>query len=175
MMSNEVIPVIRRAHSHEMQTVLDILLTGKKALAEAGVDQWQGNYPTVELIESDIAKSESYLLFVDSKPVATFVFTDLPDEAYEKSGAYKLPPPYTSLHRVAVLPHTKGSGIGGMIVKYCVEKSHEMGIAGLRCDTHADNKSMRRMMIKNGFIDRGAIKLSDGSPRIAYEREVTIV
>ncbi len=165
---------VRPATEQEVHTVLDILLTGKKALADAGVDQWQDNYPTIELIVDDVAKNESFLLFIDDCPVATFVFTDAVDPAYDESGAFILPPPYTSLHRVAVLPEMKGRGVGGMIVDYCKEKSCQQNIVALRCDTHADNKSMRRMMIKNGFIDRGFIKLADGSPRIAYELDLSV-
>ncbi len=164
--------LIRPATEQEIHTVLEILLTGKKALAMAGVDQWQDNYPTFEMIADDVSKKESYLLFIDDQPVATFVFTEALDFAYDESGAFLLPPPYTSLHRVAVLPEMKGRGIGGLLVDYCKEQSCRINAVGLRCDTHADNKSMRRMMIKNGFIDRGSIRLADGSPRIAYELDL---
>ncbi len=166
-MRNEL--VIRPTEVGEISVAFEILLTGKKALADAGVDQWQDDYPTTKMIENDVANGESYLLFRDGVAVATFVFTDTIDDAYDSSGAFVLGAPYTSLHRVAVLPEMKGKGIGGAMVKYCLEKSIELSAVALRCDTHADNKSMRRMMTKNGFIDRGSIKLADGSPRIAYE------
>ncbi len=165
----EAEPSIRPATPAEADIALNILLTGKKSLCEAAVDQWQNDYLKKELIETDISLGESYLLFFEDVAVASFVFTDKADSAYDKSGAYLIDPPYTSLHRVAVLPEFKGLGVGGMIVDYCIKKSSEMGVCGFRCDTHEQNKSMRRMLTKNGFIDRGPITLEDGSPRVAYE------
>ena len=40
----------------------------------------------------------------------------------------------------------------------------------LRIDTHEDNRIMQRAVEKLGFHRCGIIYVSDGSPRIAYER-----
>ncbi len=169
LIAKDTVPIIKPATQQDGQTVLKILMNGKQSLLEADVDQWQNDYIKMEMIEQDIGACESYLLFFGDVAVASFVFTDKPDYAYDKSGAYVLSPPYTSLHRVAVLSEFKGLGIGGMIVDYCINRTRDMNMLGFRCDTHEHNKPMRRMLIKNGFEERGPIQLEDGSPRIAYE------
>ena len=40
----------------------------------------------------------------------------------------------------------------------------------LRADTHENNAAMRAALIKNGFSERGEIRLADGAARLAYEK-----
>ena len=70
---------------------------------------------------------------------------------------------YGTIHRVA--SDGRIHGMMGMIVQFCSER-----ITHLRIDTHADNKIMQHLILKNGFKRCGIIYISDGSPRIAYER-----
>ena len=70
---------------------------------------------------------------------------------------------YGTIHRVA--SDGRIHGMMGMIVQFCSER-----IVHLRIDTHADNKIMQHLILKNGFKRCGIIHISDGSPRIAYER-----
>ena len=44
---------------------MDILAEGRRALAELGIDQWQGGYPHREAIEIDRARGESYVVVDD--------------------------------------------------------------------------------------------------------------
>ena len=41
----------------------------------------------------------------------------------------------------------------------------------LRADTHADNKVMQHLLEKHGFVRCGIIYVSNGTPRIAYQRK----
>ncbi len=168
-MLSDIEKSIRKATLDHVETVFGILLTGKKSLADAGVDQWQNDYPNRDIIRQDIELGDCFIMFHDSDPVATFVFTKERDEAYDQSGVYTDVSEYCSLHRVAVLPNCKGLGVGGDIVSFCTAECRKAGILALFCDTHEHNSSMRRMLEKNGFVDKGAISLLDGSPRVAYE------
>ncbi len=144
-------------------------MTGKKALADSDVDQWQNAYLTADLVMQDIEKGDSYIVTLNGEMVGTFVFSAEADEAYDRSGVYSTVDMYYSLHRVAVCPKFKGLGIGGIIVKFCIESCKTLGANALFCDTHADNSSMRKMLTKNGFEEIGPISLMNGDPRIGYE------
>lgn len=43
-------------------------------------------------------------------------------------------------------------------------------IKSIRIDTHQDNKSMQRLILKNNFEYCGIIYVEDGSERLAYEK-----
>jgi len=57
-----------------------------------------------------------------------------------------------------------------MIEKMCLEK----GIHSIKIDTHEQNISMQRLLDKNGFQYCGVIFVADQSPRVAYEKILTL-
>ncbi len=164
--------VIRPARQQELQEVVDILRTGKQALCEAGVDQWQGDYPDVDVVSEDITLGQCYVICFCEVIVGTFVFTTLPDPSYEGSEVFEKLSQYGSLHRIAVLPDFKGLGIARRAVRFCVGECNRLQLDTLRCDTHEQNASMRRMLTKSGFNELGHIILVSGEPRIAFEQKL---
>ena len=56
-------------------------------------------------------------------------------------------------------------GVFAAIVKFAEEICPH-----LRADTHENNAAMRAALIKNGFSERGEIRLADGAARLAYEK-----
>ena len=59
----------------------------------------------------------------------------------------------------------KIKGVLNTVIEYCNRK-----ISHLRIDTHENNKIMQHIILKNGFTRCGIIHVTDGSPRIAYEK-----
>lgn len=45
---------LKKATLADLDTIIDILKDGSNQLAESGVDQWQGDYPSRDQITSDI-------------------------------------------------------------------------------------------------------------------------
>ena len=58
-----------------------------------------------------------------------------------------------------------GKGVFRECLAYCMSR-----ISNIRIDTHKDNIPMQKMLEKNGFLQCGTIRLSDGSPRLAYQK-----
>ncbi len=142
------------------------------------IDQWQENckYPNEETLKADI---ESQALFIVRHMqlnyiIACFMTNVQKDETYEPpliTGAWRTSgTKYGVLHRVAVKSNFKGTGLGEKIVNFATENAHGSGAKSIRCDTHADNKSMHKMLIKNGFVVCGNMLLPSGAPRVAYEK-----
>ena len=71
--------------------------------------------------------------------------------------------PYLTIHRVA--SDGTARGVFAAIVKFA-----EKICPHLRADTHENNAAMRAVLIKNGFSERGEIRLADGAARLAYEK-----
>ncbi len=163
---------ITLAKPFEKESVLQLLLNGQKALAEAGVDQWQNGYPNLEVVQADIENGDSYVIRMGDAIVATFVCTKELDPSYENADIYPKSTGYGSLHRIAVSPHMKGIGLAGRAVAFCIEFCRERNFDLLRCDTHEHNKSMQKMLTKNGFCELGKMTLVNGEPRIGFEMTV---
>lgn len=160
--------IIRRANKADLQTVLDLIDSGRKIMMASGnTHQWDANHPSRQQIEKDIANGVSYLLMEKGNPIATFAFMPGPEPTYNiiYEGHWLNDNPYYVIHRVAGLP-----GHGGIfydILDWCFTQSDN-----IRIDTHKNNKIMRHCLEKYGFSYCGIILFASGDERVAYQKTI---
>ena len=132
--------------------------------ADGNMTQWVG-YPTRSDIEEDIVRGVSYIIEGEAERMGTFALVPgvEPTYGYIDHGRWiDEHTPYATLHRLAAMPGT--SGIADIAFRYAKEHFDH-----LRVDTHHDNRPMRHILEKEGFVYCGIIYMPDGAPRDAYE------
>ncbi len=129
--------------------------------------QWTNGYPTRELILNEINAQQLYAVTDDDGEllgVFSFIVGNEPtyDTIYE--GEWFNDEPYGVVHRLA----TSGlrPGVGAHCINWCLEQHPH-----LRIDTHADNTIMQHLLLSLGFTRCGTIRLNNGDPRIAFQKE----
>jgi GNAT superfamily N-acetyltransferase len=167
--------VVEKTKEEDKEQVIAIWEQARAYMKEAGIQQWQDGYPNRESLEEDMSAGESYVLRDNETgavaATAYISFRGEPDYDVIYEGSWSQNIPYCVMHRVAVDPQQKGKGLAGELIKEAARQCREKNIRSLRIDTHRVNRSMRRMLEKNGFVYRGIIHLSkDGSERVAYEK-----
>ena len=140
----------------------------KKMIAEGNVHQWSNGHPSRQQIEADVERGVSYVIEEDGEPVATFALIEGPDPTYARicEGQWLNANPYYVIHRVASSP--KAHGVMRAVLNHAFELTDTV-----RIDTHADNKTMQRLLKKYGFTYCGIIHLSNGDPRLAFQKTIT--
>lgn len=182
-----IIMNIRKSTSNDIDLILNMYDHSRKVMrADGNMTQWVG-YPTRKDIEEDIERGVSYIMYNEQcsmksatqnvgsalytihsplcTPVGTFALVpgEEPTYGYIDHGRWiDEQTPYATLHRLAAMPNT--SGIADIAFRYA--KEH---FAHLRVDTHHDNRPMRHILEKEGFVYCGIIYMPDGAPRDAYE------
>lgn len=104
---------LRQATKADFDQIMDILKDGANQLAEHGVDQWQGDYPSPDQVNEDIEKGWAYLaISQDQQTVGAISIVDAPDHSYDKMKGKWLKDTnkYVVIHRVAI--HSKHAGNG---------------------------------------------------------------
>ena len=167
--------IFRNTQEADRSQVVALWQQAQAYFKESGIDQWQNGYPNAETLEADMAGGESYVLVEEEtrEVLATcFIsFAGEPDYDVIYEGSWQEPEPYGVVHRVAVTSHRKGQGLAGQLIRHAAAMCRERGIGSMRMDTHEDNRSMQRMLVKNGFVYRGIIYLGrDGAKRVAFEK-----
>lgn len=156
----------RKAESCDLRSIADIYDGAKKYMRATGnLYQWTGNYPSDELILSDIANGELFVCVDGGEIIAVFYFKEGVDPTYVNiyEGEWKNSLPYAVIHRIAV--KYQGRGLVKACFDYCFEKC-----PNLKIDTHKDNIPMQRALAKNGFDYCGIIYLASGDERLAYQK-----
>lgn len=132
--------------------------------------QWIDGYPTEKFIEEEIANNHSYVCENhEGKLVATFCLISGDDPTYLKiyDGQWLDDEPYAAVHRIASSGDEKGVGIA--CLDYCFTK-----YSNIRVDTHRDNLVMQNIMEKYGFVYCGIIYVSNGTERLAYQKNLSV-
>lgn len=159
--------IVRKATVNDLSPVLDIYATARKFMQDTGnASQWKNIYPPKDLVEEDIQKGNLYVVCEDSEIYAVFAFIPGVDPTYnEIDGAWLNENGYAAIHRVA--SSGKKKGMLHECVKYALKYS-----SNIKIDTHHDNKVMQHQLEKEGFVRCGIIRLENGEPRIAYQKEL---
>ena len=162
-----MISYIRKAVPEDLDRLMEIFSIARRFMQTTGnPNQWINGYPQRELIAKEIDTDHCYVVENESgKLIATFCFIKGPDPTYSyiEDGEWPDDSPYYVIHRLASDGSCRGIG------KYCFEWCFRQ-FPCLRADTHADNKVMQRILTENGFRRCGIIYVSNGTPRIAYQK-----
>ncbi len=156
--------MIRLATINDMERMLEIYACAKVFMRENGnPEQWNGAYPDVDTLLSDIEKRQLYVMEENGHLYGCFALIGGEDPTYAYiEGKWRSDTPYGTIHRIA----SDGSRRG--VFHQCVTFARET-YDHLRVDTHEDNVTMQCAAQRNGFRYTGIIYLEDGSPRLAYE------
>ena len=164
---------VRKADISELDRINEMFGEARAFMASQSIDQWQDGYPERALLEKDILEGNRYVVCEEGKILASVGFFKGDDPTYaEIDGKWINDSSYLSIHRICVDNSAKGTGLGGVMVRACEELCRQNKCRNIRCDTHADNKPMRRMLEKNGFVYCGIIHLENGDPRVAYQKKM---
>ena len=158
---------IRTAAEQDIPAILQVLEAGRGIMLSSGnLHQWPAGYPTEEMVRADIGPGYGKVMEQDGQVVAYFACIPSPDPTYSyiEDGAWlDDEKPYYVVHRIASFPHVHG--VFAAMMRYLE------GITdNIRIDTHKDNLIMQHNIAKHGFTYCGIIYLSNGAPRLAYQR-----
>lgn len=156
--------MIRRAKESDLPEILKIYERARGFMRKTNnPTQWQGGYPSEEILLSDIEKEQLYLYINEEKIGGVFVFFLGGDKTYDYiEGAWKDPSPYGTIHRIASAGYERG--VFGKCLAFCKSVTGH-----IRIDTHEDNVVMQNTLKKHGFSHCGTIYLESGDPRLAFE------
>jgi len=163
---------LRLATPADTSTAAKIVEDGRIYLASQGLPQWQDGYgPDCNVIESDAANSNGYILELDGKVCGySALITDV-NLAYDNLGTWEgSSPHYISITRVALNPNVRGRGLCASLLSLLIDEARRLGCTDIRIDTHPGNVIMQKAIIRAGFTLRGNIKLDiPNGERIAYQ------
>jgi len=157
---------IRKAEISEIDRIMRIYEYARKFMRESGnPEQWGDCHPPQEMIENDIRNGKLYVCMDGNGIAGVFYFAREDDPTYRviEDGEWLSDKPYAVVHRIASAEGTKGAAT------FCLNWA--FGQAGnIRIDTHEDNKPMRGLLKKLGFIYCGVIHIESGAPRLAFQK-----
>lgn len=153
-----------------------ILDEGRKFQRAQGFTQWTDDYPNLNTVLSDIACGVGYAIKVDGKIAGYCCIRFDGEPAYLNiDGKWNYNLPYAVVHRLALSPDFRGTGLTGeawrLIGEFCVHNGYNV----IRVDTGLQNKVMMHVLEKNGFKKCGTVNYGEKPDglRIAYDKKLS--
>ena len=144
----------RPASAEDLENIMLTIRQARNYLKKHRVDQWQGEYPTEETLEADVARGECYAVTYGGRFAGFFVLSDRPEPDYDdlSDGKWRSEPGDACvLHRCAVMAEYRGSGLSGRLLGFAERLTLEKGRHAVRTDTHRHNEAMKRLLNAGGF------------------------
>ena len=158
--------MIRHSLPSDQPALARVYAAAREIMRRSGnPTQWGDSRPDPARIEQDIESGAGYVLEDDGGVYGAFALLFGEDPTYAViDGAWPNDKPYATLHRIA----SDGThrGVLAEILAFCDAKTDT-----LRIDTHENNRIMRHMLEKAGFVPCGTIRLENGDPRLAFQKE----
>ena len=166
----------KQATTHDLPLIMNIIKEAQSYFKQNHINQWQNNYPNNQTIENDIKNGYSYVLLEEEEIIATVCVSFDGEANYENimDGSWLSNGEYAVIHRLAVKDTHKGKGISTIVFKKIEDMCIEKGITSIKVDTHEENASMQKLLQKNNFQYCGIIFVADQSPRVAFEKILTL-
>ncbi len=163
----------RRATVTDTNRCWEIVQQARRRMAEASRDQWQGEYPSLKNVESDIALGIGYVLCLDDEPVAYGAVVTTGEPAYDVIDGSWISDnkPYVVLHRLCIADEALGHGLAKQYFKAVEQWAAARDIRFFRVDTNYDNVEMLHILPSIGFEYCGEITYVGGS-RKAFEKAI---
>lgn len=163
---------MRKTEMKDLFKVLDLYKKASKQLAYQGVNQWQNNYPNKETLINDIKDNISYVFEEKGEIVGTAAFDWRPEVDYQSidSGHWINHNKYFTIHRIASKKTSNQMQYGRRMLIRLFIYAIEHNYYNIRIDTHKNNKLMKHLLQKTGFIYIGETTIHDGTKRDLYQR-----
>lgn len=156
--------MIRKAVKDDIEYIMLIYEEAKKKMRlDGNMKQWNDKYPGIETLLDDISRAELYVAYDEKGIYGVFMLSFSGEETYNDiEGEWLNEEPYAVIHRIASL------GKGRHLLHDAIALAFNY-TDNIRIDTHEDNKIMRTLLDKLGFIYTGIIYLKSGDERRAYQ------
>lgn len=166
--------MVRKAISTDIKDIMKIIGETIVEMNSYGNTQWDENYPQEKDFLLDIQKGDLYVSeregtlagFACINKIEPAEYADLPWTMQETA---------MIVHRMAVSPAYRRSGIGTELMNFADGYALENNVHYLKTDTYSINTKMNALFVKCGYKRVGEmIFLGKDKPFYCYEKTLTL-
>jgi ribosomal protein S18 acetylase RimI-like enzyme len=149
---------IALADPHHVDPAWDLVDRCKRALAAAGIRQWDDVYPTRDTIASDVARRALYVLEDrEGRCAASVALDDVQSPEYA-SLTWAGAEPALVVHRLCVDPSLQGKGYGHRVMDFAEAHARAAGFASVRLDAYTGNPRSVTLYRRRGYREVGQVR-----------------
>tara|TARA_R110002012_G_scaffold253330_1_gene432389 strand:- start:53798 stop:54298 length:501 start_codon:yes stop_codon:yes gene_type:complete len=163
--------MIRAAKISEITDILTITKACAKKMANAGIYQWNEQYPSQIVFEKDLERNELFVFEKNTKIIGLIVISTFMDKEYEAVKWLPSKGKAIYIHRLAVHPDFQSQGYAQQLMNFAENYARENSFDSVRLDTFSENIKNQQFYTHRGYQKLGAIYFprQSESPFYCYE------
>jgi ribosomal protein S18 acetylase RimI-like enzyme len=149
---------IRLATHEDLPALMTLMQRIIPLMRATGNLQWDEKYPNETVFQRDIDLGQLWIAEADTGIAGVSAITMDQEPDYAQVG-WDIAEPAIVIHRIAVDPASRGTGVAISLMRKAEEIAAERGITVLRVDTNTQNEATQRLFPKLGYQLAGKISL----------------
>ena len=163
--------IIRKAVSSDLDLVDCIFKRAIITMEKNHISQWDEKYPTRNILDEDIGKSQMFLGLIDNHVVSVAVINQEFDEEYHYANWNYPEESFAIIHRFCVNPDFQNRGIAVATMKELEKQIKDMKINTIRLDAYSQNPYALKLYEKLGYVKTGEARWRKGLFYL-YEKKI---
>ena len=131
---------IRIAKEKELDKLWSIYQEAKKHLEEQNIFQWTDDYPSYELIKSDLKNQYVYIGVLDKEIIGAVNISEEQEKEYASIDWQNKYGKALVVHRLVVSPTHQGKGYASQLMDFSEKLGANNGFTSVRLDTYSQNE-----------------------------------
>jgi len=129
---------IKKANHSDLQGVIDLIAACRLDLNDAGIHQWDDQYPNPDYVVRDLTEGNLYIAILEDKLVGTIALNQDQEPEYSQI-SWLYPAPSLVIHRLCVSPSNQGCGIGSALMRFADLHAIDARCNSIRLDVYSGN------------------------------------
>ncbi|WP_299223344.1 GNAT family N-acetyltransferase [uncultured Psychroserpens sp.] len=143
--------MIRKATLDDINKIMEITKACGKHMIANGIFQWNDSYPNKTAFETDVQRSELYVLDIEDCVRGCIVISTFMDDVYKPVKWLTTNQNNIYIHRLAVHPKYQGQGHAKQLMDYAEEFAKTNTFISIRLDTFSQNKRNQKFYELRGY------------------------
>ena len=149
--------MIRKGKLEDIDSIMALTRACAKAMIAKGIYQWNAHYPNAKAFETDVHRSELYVLILDGQLKGTIVMSTFMDEEYIPIQWLTKNENNLYIHRLAIHPDLQGKGYAQQLMDFAERYAIDNAYSSIRLDTFSQNKRNQKFYELRGYNRLGDI------------------
>ena len=160
---------ISKAVAGDISSIMELIKKAIAVMLENGIDQWNEDYPSREIIAEDI-KTKSLFKITENGKIAGIIILNeyqVPEYADLKWSAGGKP---LVVHRLCLDPAFQGKGLSKQLMQFTEEYAVQKKYGSIRLDTYSKNFIALNLYDSLKYRRVGVISFRAGKNFICFEK-----
>lgn len=162
---------LRKATVKDIPAIMDLFAAIVQYMKAVNINQWDEEYPNLEIVTNDIANQHLYALMVKEQLAGVMTLNKIQEPQYQTINWLTKEANNLVIHRLAIHPKFHRQGLAKQLLAFSEQVATEKDCISIRLDAYSKNKGANQLYLTHDYQYVGDIFFPRRTPPFhCYEK-----